>query len=41
MGIFEGEIPSDGPRLGPVEAEAAGPYMRGRDWVVEKGTSVN
>ncbi len=40
MGIFEGDIPSDGPRLGPVEAEAAGPYMRGRlrgRWVFWEG----
>ena len=30
MGIFDGEIPPEGPSLGPAGAEAAGPYMRGR-----------
>ena len=30
MTIFEGDTPSGGPKLGPKEAEASGPYMGGR-----------
>ena len=29
MAIFEGDIPTGDPKLGPAKAEASGPYMGG------------
>jgi hypothetical protein len=40
MTIFEGDLPSEGNKLGPASAEASGPYMRGRlkaRWLFWKG----